>query len=314
VSDEIDLTRGLHAKCYVIDAGWKAHVFTGSANATRAGFNGNVELLVELVGPRSKFGIDALFRREEGKTCLGDLLEEFRPQARTIDEEQEGARAEIERTRQLLAASGFAATVSSSGDLFTLAISATDSSLSLEPDIGVQCWPVTLGQGWAREIGRVSGGASFENLSLEALTSFIAFEVTTREPERSEVFVLNVPLLGAPFDRRERLLRSFIKDRQRLMRFLLFLLADDAELADAMGTKRGVPGTLADAEDVSRSNGALLETLLRTLHRSPERLDAVARLVDDVRRQPDAADLLPPSFEQIWEPIWAARAAMRVSR
>src|SRR5215204_4564634 len=34
---------GLHAKTYVADAGWRARVWTGSANATDAAFHGNVE-------------------------------------------------------------------------------------------------------------------------------------------------------------------------------------------------------------------------------------------------------------------------------
>jgi hypothetical protein len=41
---------GLHAKTYVADAGWRARVWTGSANATDAAFHGNVEFLVELGG------------------------------------------------------------------------------------------------------------------------------------------------------------------------------------------------------------------------------------------------------------------------
>ena len=75
--DDIPLSRGLHAKCYVIDDGWKASIWTGSANATEQAFNGNIEFLVELVGPKSKFGVDALLRKEAGKTGFADLLVPF---------------------------------------------------------------------------------------------------------------------------------------------------------------------------------------------------------------------------------------------
>jgi hypothetical protein len=121
--------------------------------------------------------------------------------------------------------------------------------------------------------------------------------------------VLNLPLTGAPPDRRERLLHAFLKDRKRLLRFLFFLLAEDAELADAMGSPLpgiGAPGT----GEASLSNGALLEALLRTLYRSPARLDAVARLVADLRKQPEGSGLLPPNFDEVWEPIWAVREGM----
>ena len=42
---------GLHAKIYVADAGWKSRIWVGSANATHAAFNRNVEFLAELEGP-----------------------------------------------------------------------------------------------------------------------------------------------------------------------------------------------------------------------------------------------------------------------
>ena len=88
----------------------------------------------------------------------------------------------------------------------------------------------------------------------------------------------------------------------------MFLLADDSELADAIG--HGVhKGKSTDASDAAHSNGALLESLLRTLHRAPHRLDAVARLVEDVKRQPESSQLLPPDFDAIWPSVWAARQA-----
>jgi hypothetical protein len=305
-----DLTKGLHAKAYVIDSGWKSHVFTGSANATEGPFNGNVEFMVELVGPRSKFGIDSLFESAEGRPAFGSLLEEFEPEPKAQNAEEEGFRAALERARQALADLAFAGTVAGEGESFTVRLT-PKRPWDGEEDVRVECWPVSLGQGHSREFKRGSDAVLFERLSFEALTAFFAFRVSVGKPERFEIFVLNVPLQGVPEDRRERLLRSFIKDRQRLIRFLLFLLADDSELADAMGTKVSRAGGAIGAAEAAQSNGALLESLLRSLHRSPERLDAVARLVEDVRTQPDASDLLPPDFDHIWTPIWSVRKGGR---
>lgn len=302
-----DLTRGLHAKCYVIDDGAKAHIFTGSANATAGAFGSNVEFMVELVGPRARFGINALFRREDGRTCLGDLLEEFKPEPKARDTEEEGRTAAIETTRSLLANRQFTSLVSEAGDDFSLQLTWIGTFTWPDKSIRVQCWPVSVGRGKALSIGPDHSLVKFERLSFEALTAFIAFEIAIEGSQRPEVFVLNVPLRGAPSDRRERLLRSFIKDRQRLIRFLMFLLADDSELADAFGAKVGRNGQLVGPGEAAQSNGALLETLLRSLHQAPQRLDAVAKLVADVKTQSDASQLLPPGFDQIWAPIWAAR-------
>jgi hypothetical protein len=302
-----DLTRGLHAKCYVIDSGSKAHIFTGSANATEGGLNGNVEFVTELIGPRKRFGLDTLFQRDENKTCLGDLLEEFKPQPKEADEEELGYRAAIERTRHALAGVRFTALVRGAGDDFEVELRPDVPPTWADSEIRVHCWPVTVGRAKAQPVRSGQASISLKSLSFEALTAFVAFEVTIGEPTRSEVFVLNVRLQGAPADRRERLLRSFIKDRKRLIRFLLFLLADDTELADALGADSERRTAALGAAEVAQSNGALLETLLRSLHRSPERLDAVAKLVEDVKTQADAGELLPPGFDDIWNPIWAAR-------
>ena len=51
---------GLHAKVFAFEQGGRARVFLGSANATGAAFTSNVEILVELVGPLAKLGIDQL--------------------------------------------------------------------------------------------------------------------------------------------------------------------------------------------------------------------------------------------------------------
>jgi hypothetical protein len=307
--EEIDLTRGLHAKCYVIDAGWKTHVFTGSVNATEAGLTNNVEFLVELVGPKSKFGIDTLFERGEGKTCLGDMFEEFKPQPKAIDHEEEGRRSTVERVRQLLADCRIVAKTTVIDDRFDVELTFSQP-IRLDSALEVKCWPVTLGEGWARQVEDQTTVVTFSGLSFEALSAFFAFAVTVGESSRAEIFVLRVNLQGAPADRRERLLRSFLKDRQRLLRFLMFLLAEDAELADAMG--HGDPSRpSAEGVEAAQSNGALLESLLRTLHRAPHRLDAVSRLVEDVKRQPECHELLPPHFDLIWKSVWSARQAMR---
>ena len=78
---------GLHAKLYVIDEGWDASIFTGSANATHAAFHQNVEFLTQLRGKKSKIGVAAIFGESKngdagsaaGAACLMDMLQPFKP-------------------------------------------------------------------------------------------------------------------------------------------------------------------------------------------------------------------------------------------
>jgi hypothetical protein len=74
--------RGLHAKLFIAERGWEARLWTGSANATSAAFEHNVEFLVELRGKKSKIGIDALLKRSDrskAEVGFGDLLVPYRP-------------------------------------------------------------------------------------------------------------------------------------------------------------------------------------------------------------------------------------------
>lgn len=49
----------------------------------------------------------------------------------------------------------------------------------------------------------------------------------------------------------------------------------------------------------------LLESLLKTLDRAPERLDAIKRLLDDIRASGDPDEMLPEGFQAVWEAVWA---------
>jgi hypothetical protein len=54
----------------------------------------------------------------------------------------------------------------------------------------------------------------------------------------------------------------------------------------------------------TRQSPYVLETMLRTLHRSPGQLERVASLLEVLRKQPGSSELLSDDFRQIWEPIW----------
>jgi hypothetical protein len=309
--EEAPESRGLHAKCYVVDDGWKARVWTGSANATESAFSRNVEFLVELVGPKSRFGIDALLANEPGTTGLADLLQEQSVPGVPLapDPIEEGLRAAIDRVRDLLAEAGLKATITE-GDS---RLSSPRTLKELPQETTISCWPVTVGKGRSRPVVAGLVDILFPALSLEGLSGFFAFEVraTSEGRESVETFVLNVPLDGAPHDRRERLLRAILKDRRRFLQYLLLLLADDGiDLADRMKGQEHRKTVTGDGGALFQSS-ALFEVLLRTLEQAPHRLDYVATLVGDIRKQQDAHNLLPPRFDDIWEPIWSARQEMK---
>ena len=161
--------------------------------------------------------------------------------------------------------------------------------------------------------------ASFEGLSLEAITAFFAFDVRVApgsgiggkkkvDPLR---FVLTFPLHGAPADRKDRILQSLLKDQDHVMRLLLLLLAGESlSVSDfAMDSVHGSVGT-ATSFGVFNT-GTLLESLLRALDRDPTAIEQVANGVDDLKKTPEGQQLIPDGFDEIWAPIWECYAEGR---
>jgi hypothetical protein len=312
------LISGLHAKIYVADGGRYSSVWVGSANATAHAFGANVEFMVELEGTRGRCGVEVLLGKENDSVTLASLLQPFEPGAKSnldnalkeLEQGLEGVRRAIASTPLVLRVAQGEAPADFHMGLHTVQA----AELTLPAGARVSCWPITLREGAAsRSVSDGSGLlADFGSVSFEAITSFVAFEAAVDRNGTTGVirFVSNLPLEGAPADRQDRVLRSLLRDPNRVIRFLLLLLSEGSvESLDLITGDGEEPGS-------SRSFGggfgpALFESLVRALDRNPARLDDVARVVEDLRKTPEGCAVLPEGFEKIWEPIWAARQRMR---
>jgi hypothetical protein len=317
-----DLLTGLHAKVYVADAGWKAHVWTGSANATTAAFGGNVEFLVRLSGKKSACGVDAVLKARADEPSFDDVLEDYRPlEEAPGDAVREALEKRLERVRHRLAALPLLARVSpaETEGLYTLTLSRPAGfPLDLE-GAAARCWPASLHEsaavpliGAADNASEESVVAEFVPVSFEAITSFFAVDLVLDEaPHRvSARFVLNLPLDGAPSDRRQRILRSLLLDKGAVLRYLLFLLAwEDLDPGRVLGAITGTTGE-APVSAEPHLPLPLFESMVRALARSPGKLDDIARLVDDLGETPEGRTLLPEGFEDVWGPIWRVRQGL----
>jgi hypothetical protein len=306
---------GLHAKLFVMDDGWRGRVWTGSANATDAAFSQNVEFLVELSGKKSICGIDAFLGDEGGSgASLRDLLEEFRP----AEEEQPTETVErklewlLDEARLSLGRAGLRAVVTEAGDgeTFHLDVRRGRAKVRLPTGVEADCRPVSLRSDWARPLETATPSvARFERLAFEALTGFFAVDLVAREDgdEATAAFVLNLPLEGAPEDRRQRLLQAILKDSRQVLR-LIWLLLSEADLSVQDWIGAGLrQGSWREGRRPGGGGFPLLETMLRALDRDPTKLDEVARLIADLQRTPEGAALLPAELDAIWAPVQAVR-------
>ena len=172
-----------------------------------------------------------------------------------------------------------------------------------------------LGEGASAPVGVDGSELARFVMAGEELSSLFAFSIEATEGSRrkEERFTLNLLLEGGrtPADRRDRVLRSVLRDRDRVLRFLLF------------SSPTGTLGRQPPCWYIWASSGRwrrrglvrpglpLFESLLRALEREPAKLDHVARLIEDLRKTPESEALIPEGFTEIWDPIWAAREARR---
>jgi hypothetical protein len=305
---------GLHAKLYVADAGWDARIWTGSANATTAGFDGNVEFLVELVGKKGRFGVDALLASES----LGSLLQETPTEREPVppDATKVALEKALDAARSAIAGAGLRA-VYEPADTGALKLQIQrDDDRPIRWPMGVTgfCWPISAPAGRASPVAIASQCiATFDWIPCDDLTSFVAFELTAgTSPKNAQTsFVLNLPIEGAPSDRYERLLQVLLQNQSQVLRLLRFLLADVGEdvLAILEGNQSDNPGNGSIRSDAEAQ--PLFEMLVRALDRNPARLDEVARLFEDLGKDDERRKLLPERFDEIWLPIWESRKRLR---
>jgi hypothetical protein len=309
---------GLHAKLYVADDGRNAHVWAGSANATTAAFNQNVEFLIELVGAKSFCGVDVFLEATQGQSRFADLWQPFNPTNEVVqlDPIQRQLENALRAAQTTLVSAGWHGQVHSSSPNDYLMQISPAQEFKLASEITMLYWPLSLSPVSAfRYDEKNTLSATFGPLAVESLTAFVVFQLNARIGGKSLLsqFVLQVPLEGVPEDRPERLLRAMLKNRNQVMRFLLFILADGKNdvdgagiaLLDALNSERG------DFQNRNPTESPLFEALVQALAREPSRLDQIARTVTDLEQTSEGAQLLPPGFHTIWAPIWEARQRLR---
>jgi len=306
---------GLHAKLFVIDHGWDASVFSGSFNATVPALRHNVEFMVELVGKKSRFGVDQFLQQVKGETNFADLFQTYDVNMASVPVDAAAQQLDdlLHATKRALAAAGPRLVVTTTGekDLFDVSLEWESAPRWPNAKVEIRAWPITQQADRGQPLNK---SIVFSRLSYRGLTPLIAFAITAQigETEGKSVFVMNLPLHGAPEDRQDRVVRSLIENRDQLIRYILFLLAAGDEAAASSGDLRRLLKSPEDGPDHAPPNPYLLETMLRALHRGPAQLERVASLLEVLRKQPGSSELLSNDFQKIWEPIWdAAQQAVK---
>lgn len=294
-AEEKPAMQGLHAKLYVQDIGDTARVWMGSANLTTAAFRTNLEMLIELTGPVHQVGVDAILDPKRERRDLSRLVEDHPlPDAATAVDDLDGVTA-LEGIAYELASRSFSISLSQFTETWT-------AELSVTPWEAVEGLTVSARLLSLTDYARVSDGtAAWEGLDLTAITPFVVLELSQAKSTRR--VLVRADLIGDPGNRRSAVLAHAIKSREDFLRYLAALLG-----VTLGGLPAGGDGGFGLGSWIGGARGdRILEDLLTTAARNPERLVTL----DETLRQLDAhegtRDLVPPEFRAVWQAVFAAR-------
>ena len=302
---------GLHAKIYVADTPVGTRVFTGSANATVAAFNQNVEILLEMHASGQAASVAAWLapgpRDAAGKVAqrrFRDLLVDHEWAAPQAVETELGTL--LDQLQREIAKIPVAVDVSEpTAGTYRVAYRSTQEWL-LPPGVTATARPLSLGEATACPVGSGETLNAEFTVTLAGLTAFLVVQLTDGDDERR--FVLVGEMRGAPPDRLARLLAENLADTERLVRFLLLILLDPDEFPLATGRMFGAASTAWNSDRIDTA--PLLETMVRALVRRSHRLDDIDRILAELRD----TGVVPDELQQLWASISAARAALAVRR
>jgi hypothetical protein len=295
------LARGLHAKAYIAEDGWKTTLYVGSANATSASLvsGANVEILVELTGYKSAVGgIDSLLGDDGLQEYLVDFVLPAEPPPLSPEERAEEV---IDVLRKALSQAKLHLSCRAAGDdIWDLCLT-SQSRIDLDQIQSFRLWPISLVRERAVDATPLAstGEVLIPHCATASITGFIAFEVVSTICNHTVCFVLNVPVENMPAGRESAVLRTIIANREGFLRYLMLLLQDldtlpaVGELVTALGGKWKYGASSLEALP-------LLEELTRAYSRNPNRLRSVHKLVEQLCSTSAGREVIPKEFLELW--------------
>jgi hypothetical protein len=220
-----DLT-GLHAKAYFCDYGFQTHVLLGSSNATDAGFNKNVEFLVEMKGLKSRIGVDEILN------SLKDVpFTDYAGEGGKDPSPDDETRFQLETELQRAAAGTFVLdAVQEQGSA-----SSGQYAVSLEhnwtppPRFNATIRLVTLRAPVFEVLGSSDRSTTFRQVPLADVTPYLVLGLTDKESGLSATAVVQGVLRTDPEGRLEEVIARQLDNPDKLRQFLLlFLSPEDA--------------------------------------------------------------------------------------
>lgn len=297
----LDALSGLHAKLIIADHANSARVLLGSANATGAALRQNVEVMVELVGPIGKFGV------EETLQSLGSLVEVYDSSGGAELDANEEAQRRLENYLRGLATMRVSVRVLE-GEPWALDVWTDASARAAEasPDIDLRWHLLTRpdlgGRGLPGPTDRPDRVAALE---LTDITPFLVLVARDADGNERQTIVL-AELIDDVATRRDAVIARQLTDRAAFIRLLMLLLelSGNALVASGHGAGFFSPSTIGG------EGTGLFESLVRAVGAGHQGLSDVRRIVDYLTTVEEGPDVLPDGFADLWSAVWEAHVKL----
>ncbi len=303
---------GLHAKITILERNrGETHVFVGSANATSAAYNGNVEFLVELIGRKKFLGVDTLMKAtEEGDAStlsFRDLLHPYRcnPDAAEAPSDEDLRR--LQNQLRKLAAVPCEIHVSGDEDGYTLHLT-SDGPADL-PANHELTFELLTRPGFP-QIHPTSApvNSRFGGVPLPDITPFVVLRLKgPRDLKLSTV--IHAALHNDPPGRMSAILRRQVDTPEKFLRLIALILGVDVP-DEGSDTAESTGITTASSSQVFGSQGGIFEQVINALVDRKDTLLDLDELVKDLRTDEENR-VIPEGFEAFWAEVMDAVGALR---
>lgn len=292
--------RGLHAKIFGFESDNQATWFFGSANATGAAFRSNVEILLELSGPKNVIGIDQALGGDGDEAGISRL---FRPFSGVDDSGSDDDNPPgFDLLRREIASQTFSGQATETDNGWCVAYSTSKSMVAPE-GFEIYVFPTNDSQSRRQIPLNTQLDQSFVS-TLTDISGFLGIEL--RSSDGFCTFCVPVQLNGIPDERNSQLMKALIGNAERFLGYLVALL-DESSIDDSYSELGIGEGTGIWRSSNSFDMPPVLEKMIKAMRSDQAKLFDIASLV----RALDTDGILPDGFIDVWSAVLAVAGKER---
>ncbi len=300
--------QNLHAKLFLFEDKEETRWFLGSANATKAALNKNVEFMVEMRGNASATRIRPRLKELMGEGEDNGPFISFDPELAGKDDSEEGAKQQESRLFEYaLMKSEVRGRVeqAENGKNFDLHISLDLGKVPSKSNLKLTIQPFNSKQ----VAQKVQPGSKqvciFRNIIEVELSRFLHVRIEVIGGELQHEFLWRIEIDGLPQDRLENILKKIINSEDKFFEYLRFLLADEITKEDLIASiEDDDPHSQSgyDSDESAHFNLPIYEQLLVVASRTPRKLAEVDEIIRHLAGDENGNEcVIPETFLSFWE-------------